>query len=121
MRSAGCATCSRTISSSERPRAWCRRRAPSSSARRCAALSEMQLAFEPDIFVPAEARRRFAVAVNNYAAVVLAPKLGARVGATAPSVRLDLQPSGTLDIAGRLDRGELGSQRSVSGNERVSV
>src|SRR5438128_10876744 len=39
------------------------------------ALSEMQLALEPDTFVPAEASRRFRVAVNNYAAVVLAPAI----------------------------------------------
>src|SRR6185312_1676069 len=35
------------------------------------ALNEMQLALEPDTFVPATATRRFAIAVNNYAAVVL--------------------------------------------------
>src|SRR5712664_2060439 len=37
------------------------------------ALNEMQLALEPETFVPAEADREFAVAVNNYAAVVVAP------------------------------------------------
>src|SRR3954466_2591947 len=35
------------------------------------ALSELQRALEPEAFVPAEAERRFALAVNNYAAVVL--------------------------------------------------
>jgi DNA-binding transcriptional LysR family regulator len=71
------------------------------------ALSEMQLALEPDTFVPADAKRRFVLAVNNYAAVVLVPPLVAAVCAMAPSVQLDLQPSGTLDITDRLDRGEL--------------
>jgi DNA-binding transcriptional LysR family regulator len=71
------------------------------------ALSELQAALEPDAFVPAEAERRFALAVNNYAAVVLAPSLVAAVAEAAPRVSLDLRPSGTLDIVERLDRGEL--------------
>ena len=71
------------------------------------ALSQMQLALEPERFDPAEADRGFALAVNNFAAVVLAPPLVAAVSAAAPSVRLDLRPSGTLDIVDLLDRGEL--------------
>jgi DNA-binding transcriptional LysR family regulator len=71
------------------------------------ALSEMQLALEPAAFDPVASDRRFALAVNNYAAVVLAPPLAAAVSAAAPAVRLDLRPSGTLDIVDRLDRGDL--------------
>jgi DNA-binding transcriptional LysR family regulator len=71
------------------------------------ALSEMQLALEPAAFEPAASDRRFALAVNNYAAVVLAPPLVAALTAAAPSVRLDLRPSGTLDIVEQLDRGDL--------------
>src|SRR5882672_10501917 len=71
------------------------------------ALSEMQLALEPAVFDPAASDRRFALAVNNYAAVVLAPPLVAAVSAAAPAVRLDLRPSGTLDIIDRLDRSDL--------------
>lgn len=71
------------------------------------ALSEMQLALEPAAFDPAASDRRFTVAVNNYAAVVLAPPLVAAVSAAAPAVRLDLRPSGTLDIVERMDRGDL--------------
>jgi DNA-binding transcriptional LysR family regulator len=67
----------------------------------------MQLALEPASFDPAASDRCFALAVNNYAAVVLAPPLVAAVSAAAPAVRLDLRPSGTLDIADRLDRGDL--------------
>ena len=70
-------------------------------------LSEMQLALEPAAFDPAASDRRFALAVNNYAAVVLAPPLVAAASAAAPAVRLDLRPSGTLDIIDRLDRGDL--------------
>ena len=71
------------------------------------ALSEMQQALEPTAFEPAAADRRFTLAVNNYSAVVLAPPLVAAALAAAPNVRLDLRPSGTLDIVERLDRGDL--------------
>jgi DNA-binding transcriptional LysR family regulator len=71
------------------------------------ALSEMQLALEPAAFDPVASDRRFALAVNNYAAVVLAAPLVAAVSAAAPAVSLDLRPSGTLDIVDRLDRGDL--------------
>jgi DNA-binding transcriptional LysR family regulator len=71
------------------------------------ALSEMQLALEPEAFAPAKAERRFTIAVNNYAAVVIAPRLVASAAAAAPFVELDLRPSGTLDVEEQLDRGEL--------------
>ena len=71
------------------------------------ALSEIQLALEPAAFDPAASDRRFALAVNNYAEIVLAPPLVAAVSAAAPAVRLDLRPSGSLDIVDLLDRGEL--------------
>jgi DNA-binding transcriptional LysR family regulator len=71
------------------------------------ALSEMQLALEPADFDPVASDRRFALAVNNYAAVVLVPPLVAAVSAAAPEVQLDLRPSGTLDIVDSLDRGDL--------------
>src|SRR5690349_445431 len=73
------------------------------------ALSEMRLALEPTAFEPATSDRRFTLAISNYAAIVLAPPLVVAVSAAAPSVRLDLRPSGTgtLDIVDRLDRGDL--------------
>ena len=58
-------------------------------------------------FEPATAERRFAVAVNNHAALVLAAPVAAVAAAEAPGVLLDFRPSGTLDLADRLDRGEL--------------
>lgn len=70
------------------------------------ALSEMQLALEPPAFDPARSDRRFTLAINNYAAVVLAPPLVAAVSAAAPAVQLNLEPSGTLNINDILDRGE---------------
>jgi DNA-binding transcriptional LysR family regulator len=71
------------------------------------ALNEMQLALEPVAFDPAKSDRRFTLAVNNYAAVVIAPPLVAAIAAAAPMVRLDMRPSGTLDILDHLDRGNL--------------
>jgi DNA-binding transcriptional LysR family regulator len=58
-------------------------------------------------FDPAASDRHFALAVNNYAAIVLVPPLVVAMSAAAPKVRLDFRPSGTLDIAERLDRGDL--------------
>jgi DNA-binding transcriptional LysR family regulator len=71
------------------------------------ALSDMQLALEPETFVPHEATRLFVLALNNYAAVILAPRLVTEVNSTAPGIRLDLRPTGLRDMAALLDRGEL--------------
>ena len=71
------------------------------------ALAEMQRALEPETFVAAQANRRFSIAINNYAAIVLAAPLVAAVAAAAPLVQLDLRPSGTLDVFDLLDNGEL--------------
>jgi len=71
------------------------------------ALAEMQRALEPETFVAAQANRRFAIATNNYAAIVMAAPLVAAVSAAAPLVQLDLRPSGTLDVFDHLDSGEL--------------
>ena len=70
------------------------------------ALAEMEHALEPETFIPSEADRRFAVAINNYVALVVAPPLVTAVAVAAPSVQLDLQPSGTVDVLDRLERGE---------------
>jgi DNA-binding transcriptional LysR family regulator len=58
-------------------------------------------------FDSATAERRFALAVDNSAALLLTAPLAAAVAAEAPGVSLDVRPSGTLDLAERLDRGEL--------------
>ena len=70
------------------------------------AFSDMQIALEPEKFVPHEANRRFVLAVNNYAAVVLAAGMVTAVASAAPGIGLDLRPSGTRDIPALLDRGE---------------
>jgi DNA-binding transcriptional LysR family regulator len=71
------------------------------------ALNDMQLALEPETFVPAEATRQFVIAANNYAAVILTPSLLMAVSAAAPGIRLDLRPSGPREILALIDRGEL--------------
>jgi DNA-binding transcriptional LysR family regulator len=71
------------------------------------ALTDMQLALEPESFVPEQTSRQFAVSVNNYAAVLLVPPLVQAVVTAAPSVRLDLRPSGARDVTALIDRGEL--------------
>jgi DNA-binding transcriptional LysR family regulator len=58
-------------------------------------------------FSPADADYQFNIAVNNRAALVIVPPVAAAVAAEAPGVSLDLRPSGTLDVAELLDRGEL--------------
>jgi DNA-binding transcriptional LysR family regulator len=71
------------------------------------ALNDMQLALEPETFVPTEAAKQFVIAINNYAAVVLAPSLLMAVSVAAPGIRLDLRPSGSREILALIDRGEL--------------
>jgi DNA-binding transcriptional LysR family regulator len=71
------------------------------------ALDVLQLALEPETFDPSTAERRFTIAVNNYAAVVLAGPIVAACGVLAPRMCLSLRPSGTLDLADLMDRGEL--------------
>jgi DNA-binding transcriptional LysR family regulator len=58
-------------------------------------------------FDPATTEHRFTIGLNNRATLVLAAPLAAAVSAEAPRVSLDLRPSGTLDVAECLDRGEL--------------
>ncbi len=71
------------------------------------ALDELQLALEPETFNPSAAERWFTIAVNNYAAVVLAGPIVTECALLAPRIRLSLRPSGTLDLPDLLDRGEL--------------
>jgi len=70
------------------------------------ALSDIQFALEPPAFDPQTSQRSFAIALNNFAAVVLGPPLVTATG-SAPGVRLDMRPSGTLDIPDLLDRGDI--------------
>lgn len=71
------------------------------------ALNDLQLALEPEVFDPQETDRQFVIALNNFAAVILAPPVLIAVAAAAPGMRLDLRPIGLRDAVGLLDRGEL--------------
>ncbi|MDB5427937.1 MAG: Transcriptional regulator, LysR family [Phenylobacterium sp.] len=71
------------------------------------ALSDVQFALEPPAFDPQTSQRSFAIALNNLAAVVLGPPLVTATCGGAPGVRLDMRPSGTLDIPDLLDRGDI--------------
>ena len=71
------------------------------------ALGDLRTALDPEEFIPAQAERRFTVAVNNYAAVVLAGPIAAECAVSAPQVHISMRPSGTLDLSDQLDRGEL--------------
>ncbi|HZV09031.1 MAG TPA: LysR substrate-binding domain-containing protein, partial [Novosphingobium sp.] len=71
------------------------------------ALLDLRSALEDEPFEPGYTRQRFAIAVNNYAAIALAGAIVLRARALAPGVQIRLRPSGTLDVADLLDRGEL--------------
>jgi DNA-binding transcriptional LysR family regulator len=71
------------------------------------ALNELVLALEPETFDPPSAERNFVLAVNNYAAVVLAGPIIAECASVAPRIRLSLRPSGTLNVFEMLEHGEL--------------
>ena len=71
------------------------------------ALDDLQRALEPESFSPATSERRFVIAVNNYAAVVLAAPLVAKCRKLAPRVRLSLRPSLSLNVTELLEQAEL--------------
>ncbi|UAK23187.1 LysR family transcriptional regulator [Sphingomonas nostoxanthinifaciens] len=70
-------------------------------------LLDLRTALEAEEFVPEDARQRFIIAVNNYAAVALVAPIIQRARALAPNLQFRFRPSGTLDVADMLDRGEL--------------
>src|SRR5882672_9122969 len=71
------------------------------------ALDGLQQSLEPVQFDPSKATTTFRIAVDNYAAIVLVAPIAAHVARTAPAVKLDFRPSGTLDVLEQLDRSEL--------------
>jgi DNA-binding transcriptional LysR family regulator len=70
-------------------------------------LADLQRALVTEVFAPEAADRAFAIAVNNYAALVLAAPVFSACRVHAPQVRLNFRPSGTLDVVELLNRGEL--------------
>src|SRR3954471_15817939 len=62
------------------------------------ALDDLQQSLEPVRFDPAKATRKFKIAVDNYAAVVLVGPLASHIAKSAREVNLEFRPSGTLDL-----------------------
>jgi DNA-binding transcriptional LysR family regulator len=72
-----------------------------------AALQELQVTLESDEFDAAHSSRNFTIAVNNYAARAVIPELARRMAGLAPSVVLDVHPTGALHVLDQLDSGEV--------------
>lgn len=70
-------------------------------------LADLQRALAVEVFDPHTAERTFSIAVNNYAAVVLAAPVFSGCRVLAPKVRLNFRPSGTLEVVDLIDRGHL--------------
>lgn len=71
------------------------------------ALQALRGALDEEDFRPEETRHRFHLAVNNYAAIALTGPILIQARALAPHLDLSFRPSGTLDVAAMLDRGDL--------------
>ena len=72
-----------------------------------AALHGLRIALDrAEPFQAETAERRFTIAVGNEAALAMVPLIAAAAEREAPGILLDFRPSGTLDLADRLDRGE---------------
>ena len=62
---------------------------------------------EKSAFIPAQAERRFVLAMNNHATLTLAAPLIAAVAEQAPGILLDIRPSGSRNVLEELDRGDV--------------
>jgi DNA-binding transcriptional LysR family regulator len=72
-----------------------------------AALDNLQRSLEPPNFDPAATPKTFKIAADNYGALVLAGPIATRMMKIAPNVMFEFYPSGTRDVIGEMDRGEL--------------
>src|SRR5258708_4462654 len=71
------------------------------------ALTRLRHALHDDLFVRTPDGIAPTLLAQSLAALVLAAPLAAASGGEAPGVLLDFRPSGNLDLADGLDRGEL--------------
>jgi DNA-binding transcriptional LysR family regulator len=81
------------------------------------ALSELERAFEPEVFDPQADARSFDIALNNYAAFVMAGPIAKAVHDAGSRIKLHMRPSGTLRLDDMLDRGDL--DFAIVGDGRV--
>lgn len=84
------------------------------------ALQEMRVVLEADEFDPTEASRTFTISANNYAARAVIPAFVRRVAVLAPSVVVEVRPTGMLHTLDQLDAGavELALEALTAGGER---
>jgi DNA-binding transcriptional LysR family regulator len=71
------------------------------------AVVQLRSALKFEVFDPATATDTFTIAMNNFAAIVVAAPLAASCAQRAPHLRLVVRPSGTLDTQALLERGVL--------------
>ncbi len=71
------------------------------------AIVQLRSALRLESFDPATSRQTFSIAMNNFAAIVLAAPLAVACASRAPNVRLVIRPGGTLDTEALLGRGVL--------------
>jgi DNA-binding transcriptional LysR family regulator len=85
-----------------------------------AALQELQVTLEADQFEASQSSRSFIIVANNYAARAVIPGLVRRMTRLAPSVVLDVRPTGMLHVLDQLDSGgaELALTALIDGGDR---
>jgi DNA-binding transcriptional LysR family regulator len=71
------------------------------------AIAGLNAALSQERFDPRTARETLTIAMNNFAAIVLAAPLVRRLTAKAPHIRVVIRPSGTLDLELLMARGQL--------------
>jgi DNA-binding transcriptional LysR family regulator len=64
-------------------------------------------AIETREFDPARSARTFRIAMSDYAAMILLPRIVDRVGKTAPNINLRIFPFSRLDLVANLDGGQV--------------
>lgn len=71
------------------------------------ALEAIETALRTEAFDPASSAHTFRLAMDNFSAITMTGRLMAAVETAAPNVRLDIRPSGTIDVDRLMDEGEL--------------
>lgn len=71
------------------------------------ALSYLELGLQSDDFDPTTSKQVFRLALDNCSAVSLTSKIITAVSVAAPSISLNLRPSGTIDVDNMIDTSDL--------------
>jgi DNA-binding transcriptional LysR family regulator len=70
-------------------------------------LEQIQAALDPAQFVPGEATRSFNLAMTDYAASLILPRLAEHLGATAPGIDIRVRVNTIVNAPAMLDAGEI--------------